>query len=189
MEVRGGKVRCLRTTQGEVPCEVVVNAAGCWAGQVAEMVGERLPVLPVRGQIVLTEQLPPLFQHILISKRVYMVPKASGSIIVGSTREFVGHNKEVTMEGIRCLVEGAVEVVPALAHVAAVRTWAGLRSYTSDELPALGYMRGLEGFLLASGHFRNGFMLSPITGKLMSELLTKGDTSIPLGPFDPGRFQ
>ncbi len=188
MEVAAGKVRAVRTPKGRVECDVVVNAAGPWAGEVGKMADLEVPVVPVRGQILCTEPLPPLLSSSLITRRVYIVQKRSGCVIVGSTREMVGFVKDVTPEAMDDFVEGALEAVPLLGRVHFMRAWAGLRPFAEDELPILGPVDGVQGLLNATAHFRNGILLAPMTGKIISELVVDGRSSFPLDELRLERF-
>jgi len=117
-----------------------------------------------------------------------MMQKASRNIVLGSTREDVGYDKTVSIQGIENLRNAGCKVVPQLKNATMVRTWAGLRPYTPDEVPILGRVEEVEGFIMASGHFRNGILLSPITGKLIAELIVDGKTSLPLRDTRLSRF-
>lgn len=183
-----GRISSLITDRGEIGADIIINAAGSWAGRVSRMVDVEAPVEPVRGQIILSEALPPLLKRCIVTKHVYMIQKPWGNVIVGSTREFVGYDKKVTPEAIRQLHQGAVKTVPRLKSASFIRAWAGLRPYAPDEVPILGVTDGPEGFLMATGHFRNGILLSAITGKLISELVAEGKTSIPLEGYKLSRF-
>ena len=121
------RVGGVRMGEETVACGHVVNAAGAWAGQLAATAGITLPVEPVRGQVVLTQALPPLIASCLSTSSCYLAQKRHGEILVGSTTEHVGFDTGVTEEGIRGLCRGAVGAVPALADVGVTRVWAGLR--------------------------------------------------------------
>jgi len=183
-----GRVTSLVTDHGELDADIIINAAGSWASQVGAMADVDIPVGPVRGQIILSEPLPPLLRMCIVTRDAYLIQKPRGNIVVGSTKEFVGYDKNVTLEAIHKLRHGAVKAIPRLKNVSFIRSWAGLRPYAPDETPILGPVDGPEGFLLANGHFRNGILLSAITGKLMSELITDGKTSIPLEEYKLSRF-
>lgn len=172
----------------KINTRIVINAAGAWSRTIGEMVGLRIPVIPIRGQAVLTDPLPTLFRRSLVAKNVYMMQKASKNIVLGSTREDVGYDKMVSIEGIENLRNAGCQVIPQLKNATMVRTWAGLRPYTPDEVPILGKVDEVEGFIMASGHFRNGILLAPITGKLIAELIVDGKTSFPLKETRLSRF-
>ena len=183
IEVNGGRVEGLSTSGGALAADVVVNAAGAWSPAIGAMVGLRVPVRPVRGQIMVTEALPPLLSHCLVSGHCYLVPKPRGNIVIGATQEEVGYQKRMTVDGLAGLAAEAVTMVPALRRVAMVRSWCGLRPGSADDWPFLGPAQAVGGFLLATGHFRNGCLLSPITGQLLAEQIVDGRPSIPLQPF------
>ncbi len=188
IEVHSGRVRGLHTTGGDVVADVVVVAAGAWSPTVGEMVGLRIPVRPVRGQIMVTEALPPLFTHCLVAGHIYMVRKARGNIVVGATQEEVGYRKEMTVDGLADLARQAGRMVPALRNAAIIRSWCGLRPGSFDDAPFLGPVPGLYGLVLATGHFRNGCLLSPATGRVITEQIFDGRTSISLHPFRLDRY-
>ena len=189
LEAKGGRVTSVATAKGPVQAGTVVNAAGPWSCEIAHYLGLNAPVVPLRGQIVTTQALPPIFEMCIVSKRGYFVPKVAGNVIIGSTREFVGYKRAVTWQAIQNLARGASEVIPAMGDTLSVRTWAALRPYTEDEIPILGHAPGYDNFVIASGHFRNGCLLSPITGKLIAELIVDGKPSTSLEPFSPSRFR
>ena len=107
----------------------------------------------------------------------------SGEVIVGSTVEFAGFEKHVTVGGIEALLASARRLVPALGSRPLLQAWAGFRPWTPDELPYLGDVPGAPGLYVASGHYRNGILLAPVTGQLMAELLLEQQPSLPLDPF------
>ncbi|MCL5025307.1 MAG: FAD-dependent oxidoreductase, partial [Chloroflexi bacterium] len=188
IEVQGGRVQGLRTSGGDIAADIVVNAAGAWSPAVGEMVGLRIPVRPVRGQIMVTEALPQPFSHCIVGGHTYMVPKARGNVVIGATQEEVGYRKQMTVSGLAGLAGDAVRMMPELRRVAMVRSWCGLRPGSADDWPFFGPVAALDGFLLATGHFRNGCLLSPITGQLIAEQIVDGKPSIPLHPFRLERY-
>jgi len=171
VEREGPRVTAVRAGAERLAAGQFVIAAGPWSGQIGEQFGIRVPVFPVRGQLIALDGEPPLFRSVIYGGGVYLVPRLSGEAIVGSTSEHVGFVKEVTAEGIQGLLRGAITVVPGLAGRAILRTWACLRPATPDELPILGRAPGLDNVFLATGHYRNGILLSPITADLMADVL------------------
>jgi glycine oxidase len=169
----------------------VVNAAGCWAGQLAA-VGPRLsPTRPIRGQMVMLKDTAisgrPLVRHVVRSPRAYIVPRAGGNLLIGSTTEDAGYEKKVTARGIAGLLAGGMEMAPELRRLPFVEAWAGLRPDSPDHLPILG-ATDLENYFVATGHFRNGILLAPITAKLVAEVILGQSPSLELEPFSPLRF-
>ena len=126
-----------------------------------------------------TDQL----RHVISSGDRYLVPRKNGELILGSTVEFNGYGKDVTVEAMRNLAEWAVRMVPGIGQAPLSRFWAGLRPYSPTRRPILGRVPGLDNVVLATGHHRNGILLAPISGQLISELITTGRTSLSLEPF------
>ncbi|MBI3181081.1 MAG: FAD-dependent oxidoreductase [Myxococcales bacterium] len=188
IRVEGERVVAVEATDEVFPCEVVVNAAGAWAAEVGRMVGLKLPVHPVRGQIVCTETLPEILRACLSTSDCYIAQKGHGEIIVGSTTEEVGFDVRVTPEALRQLCAGAVRTLPFLKDVRVKRVWAGLRPGSPDELPILGPVAGLCGYYNACGHFRTGILNAPLTGKLITEMICGEPLSFDCQPFLFSRF-
>ncbi|HET7462187.1 MAG TPA: glycine oxidase ThiO [Longimicrobium sp.] len=166
----------------------VVIAGGSWAGRLRGL-PRPLPVEPVHGQLLAIETDPPLFLHVVDSPRCYLVPRASGRVIAGATTERVGYRKAVTPWGVRRLLDGAVEIAPALDHAPLVETWSGLRPGTPDGLPVLGRDPDLPNLLYATGHFRNGILLTPLTGDAIGALLLGEEPGWDLGAYGIERFE
>ena len=159
-----------------------VIASGCWSGTVAAQLGSALPMEPARGQMVLAEAMPPILRHVIDGLGVYLVPRSDGKILIGATVEFVGYDKRTTLAGTREMIEAGIGLMPTLAEKSFVQTWAGLRPYAKGG-PYIGALPSFDNVLVAAGHFKNGILLAPITGKLISELITTGNPSMPLAPF------
>jgi glycine oxidase len=172
----GDRATGVETPAGPRPAGAVVLCTGSFSREAGRWCGLDLPVSPVRGQIVSLDAPSPPFAPILWEEGgVYLVPKADGSIVAGATSEHVGFDRRVTAEGVRALLAGAARVVPALAGATFRGAWAGLRPETPDGLPLIGPAPGLAGLVVAAGHYRNGVLLSPVTGALVADgLLGKG---------------
>ena len=164
--------------------DTFVIATGCWAGTLIAQLGVPIQVEPVKGQVVLVETMPSLFQHIVDGLGIYIVPRADGKILLGATVEYVGYDKTATVDGAKQMIDAGVAIAPSLANGAFVQTWAGLRPYAKKG-PLLGYLPEYDNIVLATGHFKNGILLAPITGQLIAELITTGQPSLPLEPFQP----
>jgi hydrogen cyanide synthase HcnC len=184
----GSRVVGVETPDGTIGCAVLVNAAGAWAGQIAELAGTHLPVTPVRGQIVCTETLPKTLHACISTTDCYLAQKHHGEIIIGSTTEHAGYDTRVTAEAGRTLAAGAVRAVPALARATVKRVWAGLRPGSPDELPILGPADGIDGYLNACGHFRTGILNAPLTGLVVAALAAGTPSPYPIEPFRQSRF-
>lgn len=188
LRVQAGRVTGVETAAGPIPCDLVVNAAGAWAPQIGRMAGLDIPVRPVRGQIVGTETLPKVLSACLSTTDCYLAQKQHGEIIIGSTTEEAGFDVDVTPSGIKDLSAGAVRALPFLARASVKRVWSGLRPGTPDELPILGPVEGLSGYLNACGHFRTGILTSPLTGLLIAEMISGERPTFPIEPFLLSRF-
>ncbi len=187
LEFKGERAVGVRLPGQIISGDTIINAAGCWAGLVDSGNRVQLPVRPIRGQIVCLQQQPQPLRHLIHSSNCYLVPWPDGRILVGSTLENVGYNKEVTAKGMQQFLEAAIKMAPALENAAVREVWAGLRPDTPDNLPILGATK-IPNFIVATGHFRNGILLAPITAKLISELIVNGQSSLSLKPFSPNRF-
>jgi glycine oxidase len=167
--------------------DAVVIAAGSWSGLVQGSALDPRVVRPARGQMVQFQTRLPLFSHVLFSDKGYIIPRADGRVIAGSTLEFSGFEKHVTAEGLHRILSLAMQLCPALGSAPVQETWAGLRPYTEDHLPILG-TGPLPGLFLATGHFRNGILLAPITAKLVAQAVLGEKPLVDLTPFRCDRF-
>jgi glycine oxidase len=194
---RTGYVRGVVEAQGRVVgvdldgetlrADAVVIAAGSWSGLVQGISLDPRVVRPARGQMVQLQTRLPLLSHVVFSDKGYLIPRADGRIIAGSTLEFAGFEKHVTAEGLQRILALALELCPALASAPVQETWAGLRPYTEDHLPILG-AGPLPGLFLATGHFRNGILLAPITARLLAQAVRGESPLVDLSPFRFDRF-
>jgi hydrogen cyanide synthase HcnC len=185
---RGDRVVGVETQDEFLPCQIVVNAAGAWAGGLAATIGVSLPVEPVRGQIVLTEAREPILRSCVSTSACYLMQKKHGEILIGSTTEHAGFDIAVTPEAIRSLCRGAVRVVPGLASLGVKRVWSGLRPGTPDELPILGPVDGLAGYVNAAGGFRTGVVAAPETARIVGSVVCGEAPGRDLEPFLLRRF-
>jgi hydrogen cyanide synthase HcnC len=185
----GARVVAVQAGGRTIGCDVLVNAAGAWAAGVGRMAGVEVPVSPVRGQIVCTETLPETLTACISTTDCYLAQKQHGEIIIGSTTEEAGFDPRTTTRAAATLSEGAVRAVPGLAHAQVKRVWSGLRPGTPDELPILGPVEGLAGYLNACGHFRTGILNAPLTGLVLAELAAGQPPPYPIEPFRSDRFR
>jgi glycine oxidase len=177
----------VRTAKGErMEAEVVILAAGAWSGEI-EGLGWKPPLRPVKGQVIVLTMEPPFgLRYVVRGPDAYLVPKRDGRLIVGATMEEMGFDTRVTAGGLYRLLEGAWELVPGIYDLSVQEILAGLRPGTRDNLPLLGY--GAPGIVLATGHYRHGILLTPITAQEIARLVLTGETSDWLTPFSPERF-
>ena len=178
----------------KIEAAYVVIAAGSFCGTIADCVSgiegnlaRYAPVRPVRGQMVALQSESVKLKRVLRSSRGYIVPRPDGRIIAGSTLEDVGFVKQVTPEGIDRILRGAVELAPALADAKIVEQWAGLRPDTPDHLPIIGPTE-MSGLVMATGHYRNGILLAPVTAKIVRDWIVSGKASFRAENFSPLRF-
>ncbi len=185
----GSRVAGVRTGEGRMMAGQVVLAAGSWTAALGRRLGVTLPVKPMRGQMLAFPDFSSPLRYILLGEDGgYLAPKANGFLFVGATVEDVGFRKNTTAKGLAVLRRMAATLVPSLAYAEVASDWAGLRPGSPDGLPILGPVPGWEGLSVASGHFRKGILLAPITGRLMAQWLAQGKSEISLEPFSPARF-
>ncbi|MBI3976885.1 MAG: FAD-binding oxidoreductase [Chloroflexi bacterium] len=180
IEIQRGRVAAVETDRERILTRTVVNAAGPWSAQIGQLVGLDIPVVPARGQVLLTERLPRLITRIVTGQRPGLRQTRAGNVIIGSTREFVGYDKQNLAATLAELSKRFSTNHPWLRDVRIIRTWAGLRPATPDHQPFLGPVKEIEGFIVAAGHFHHGVGGGPATGKVIAELITAKPTSISL---------
>ncbi len=185
---RAHRVTGVRLAGETLSADSVVLAAGPWTKRLGAALGVSLPVKPVRGQMLALGGGPPPVRHMIWGPKGYVVPKPNGFVFVGATVEEVGYRKGTTARGLASLRRMANALVPALSYGTHVDAWAALRPGSPDNLPILGAVPGWDGLWVASGHFRNGILLAPITGRLMARSLLEGKEAEGLAPFSPARF-
>ncbi|MFD9130532.1 NAD(P)/FAD-dependent oxidoreductase [Kitasatospora sp. NPDC059571] len=198
-----GAVRGVATDVGEIAAPAVVNAAGTWGGEIAALAGVRLPVLPRRGFVLVTEPLPRIVRHKVYAAD-YVADVASGSaalqtsavvegtpagpVLIGASRERVGFDRTLSVEVLRRLAAQAAALFPVLREVAVQRAYRGFRPYLPDHLPAIGADPRVPGLYHACGHEGAGIGLAPATGLLIARQLTGADPGADLAPFRADRF-
>ncbi len=184
--VREGERVCgVETSLGRRSSAAVVVCAGAWA---PELVPMPLPIRPVRGQIVALDDASPRLRSILVEGATYLVPKRDGSLVLGATEEEAGYERRATPEGVAGLLAAGCSLVPDLGGTGFRGAWAGLRPATPDRLPAVGPVPGAPGLFVAAGHFRNGVLLSPVTGALIAAQVLGKSSPGWLEAFSPARF-
>ena len=187
--VDGHKIIGAETDDGKFLANKTVIATGAWTSLIKLGLAESpLTVEPVRGQIVAFRTAQRLFNHVIYSRRGYIVPRADGRILAGSTSENAGFDKSVTRAAATHLREIAVEIAPSISGLPVADQWAGLRPFAADGLPILGEIVGLEGLFIATAHYRNGILLAPLTAQIAADRLMGGGDSNYLIDFGPGRF-
>jgi glycine oxidase len=182
----GGRCKGLQLTNGSAEAKWTVVAAGCFSAKI-EGAAPYAPVSPAKGQMAVLRCEAVKIQHVLWSENIYLVPRNDGRILAGSTVERIGFDHDVTAGGMKKIMNGAIELVPALAKARIEETWAGLRPDSPDHLPILG-PTDVGGLLMATGHFRSGILLAPMTARLMREWITTQKVSADWERFSPMRF-
>ncbi|MET7602142.1 glycine oxidase ThiO [Streptomyces avermitilis] len=193
--VRGRAAGVVTRDGAELAAGQVVLAAGSLSGQLAGVPDDVLPpVRPVKGQVLrltVPKRYAPFLSRtvraVVRGSQIYLVPRESGELVVGATSEELGWDTTVTAGGVYELLRDAHELVPGITELPLTETRAGLRPGSPDNAPLLGPTE-LDGLLLATGHFRNGVLLTPITGDAMAHVLTTGELPDEARPFSPRRF-
>ena len=183
-----GRFSALQTNEGEISAGHLVIATGAWSRVFCEALDMAIPITPARGQMLAIATIPRLLQRPINSSKGALVPRADGSVHVGATVEHVGFDKRNTPEAIADLLERGTAVVPALSEGRVERMWSGFRPFCEDGLPAIGGVPGWENVSVAAGHFTMGITGSPITAKIIKELIVDGHWDRSMEIFSPARF-
>jgi hydrogen cyanide synthase HcnC len=185
----GALVTGVETERGHFDCDVLVNAAGAWSGQLAKMLGIDIPIVPVRGQILCTEALrDQTLKCNLSTSDCYLLQKAHGEIIIGSTTEMTGFDVDVPLENLGILAAGAKRAIPALEFATVKRSWSGLRPGTPDEFPILGPVEGYPNYFNATGGFRTGIVAAPLSAEIVAAQILGEKAVFDPEPFMASRF-
>ena len=191
-EMTGGRVTAVTTPDGNVACDTVVLAAGARSGQLAQKLRPRdalaVPVYPVRGQMIALGGMSTPIQRIVWGPDGYLVPRANGLVFAGATVEDVGFRRRTTKAGVAAMRTMATALVPQLSAAKVHFEWAGLRPGTTDGLPIIGALPAWPNVIAATGHYRSGILLGPITGAAVARGIVDGDWSDVPAEFNPARF-
>ena len=184
-DVTDGRVIGVTTAKTSFRAGKLVICAGAWSGQI----GPRpIPTRPVKGQMLCLVRYPRnLLKHVIRTPDVYLIPRSDGRLLVGATVEEAGFDKRTDPPTIQRLHRAALTLVPKLADAKILEDWAGLRPGTPDNLPILGATE-IHGYYVATGHFRDGILLAPITAQVMSDVIEGRKPEHDLTPFSPSRF-
>ncbi len=188
-EKMAGRVTAVRGDRRSYQCDAVVLSTGPWTAALARRLASFVPVRPVRGQMLALAAPAVTLRRVVWGTRAYLVPRENGMTFVGATVEDVGFRKRNTAEALKKLRREAARLVPRLGMARTASSWAGLRPGSPDGLPILGLLPGWPNAWVATGHYRNGILLSPITGRLMAESVLAGRPDDCLAPFSPARFR
>ena len=203
IETADGRANGVRTNKTRFSAGLVINCAGAWAGKIGESqfdlsasdthfpnpTGQIIPTHPVKGQMLYVAMPEKeLLRHVVRTPDVYLVPRSDRRLLIGTTHEEVGFNKQTVPETIQKLYQEALKLVPKLAEARILEAWAGLRPGTPDNLPILGGTE-MPGYFVATGHFRDGILLAPVTARVMGQLIAGETPAFDLRPFDAARFR
>jgi glycine oxidase len=185
VEVADGKASGVRTNKTRLAAGMVINCAGAWAGQIGP---HPFPTRPVKGQmlcVVMPEK--EMVRRVVRAPDVYLIPRSDGRMLIGATAEETGFDKQTVPETILKLRQSAIDLVPKLADARILEAWAGLRPGTPDGLPILG-ATSTPGYFVATGHFRDGILLAPVTARVIAQLITGQKPGIDISKFSVERF-
>ncbi|WP_342665438.1 glycine oxidase ThiO [Marinobacterium litorale] len=190
-QLEGERVSGVKTASGEVlSADATVIAGGAWSGELMATLGFKLPVEPVRGQMMVFKAPVGLIDRIVMLDGRYLIPRSDGRILVGSTLEHVGFDKQTTEHARQSLYETALTILPDLAQYPVEHHWAGLRPGSPDGIPFIGAVPGCDGLYLNCGHFRNGLVLAPASTRLLGDLLLERTPIIDPAPYSvSGRLE
>ena len=182
----GGRCTGLKIGNETVSAKWTVIAAGCFSSGI-EGVKEFAPVRPAKGQMVSLRADGLEIERVIWGEKIYIVPRNDGRILAGATVEYVGFDKQVTAGGVEKILSAAIEVIPEFANARIEETWAGLRPDSPDHLPILG-PTDIDGLVIATGHFRSGVLLTPITARLVRQWITERSVGLDWERLSPMRF-
>jgi len=209
-----GKVEAVETDKGILGTKNVVNCAGVWASYIGKMVGIDIPIIPRQGQLLVAEKTFPVGKRKIMEFGYMMAkfgdenykrnispeleelgiafvfePTLSDNFLIGSSRAFAGFDTRVSIEVMQGLAERAIRFFPIMADIQVIRAYAGLRPYVADHLPIISKVDEVPGFFIAAGHEGDGIGLSPLTGTLISQMITGEETLLPVDSLSINRFK
>jgi len=185
VDVADGRARGVRTNTTRFSAGMVVNCAGAWAGEIGP---HPFPTRPVKGQMLCVAMAEKeLVRHVLRAPDVYLIPRSDGRMSIGATAEEAGFDKQTVPETIAKLRQAALDLVPKLADARILEAWAGLRPGTPDGLPILG-ATSTPGYFVATGHFRDGILLAPVTAMVMGQVIAGERPLIDVSKLSADRF-
>ena len=180
---QGHAIRRLTTSRGPLETNHCVVTAGAWTRNLLQSTSIQLPIRPIRGQIVVFRARPGLISNIIVRDYRYLVPRADGRILVGSTVEDVGFDNDTTMRARVELQQAAIDMVPALNDYPIEHHWAGLRPGSPDDLPFIGEHPNIKGLFVCAGHYRNGFATGPASARLVVDMMLGRQPTVDPTPF------
>ncbi|HTV44394.1 MAG TPA: glycine oxidase ThiO [Stellaceae bacterium] len=190
IETTRGRASAVVTARGREPADIIVLAAGAWSREIGGVPpAHRPPVRPIKGQMLALRMDPaaPLLRHVVWLPNGYLVPRGDGRLIIGGTVEERGFDPSLTAGGLLALIEGAWRAVPTIEELPIAETWVGFRPGSRDDAPLLG-PSGIPGLVIATGHHRNGILLTPVTAAVIAAYVQHGRLPELALPFAPERF-
>jgi glycine oxidase len=187
IDVRQGKVKAIETSRGTIATNVAVLAGGAWSSAVKGV--PEIPIEPVRGQMLCFKAQSVVARHVIFGPRGYIVPRLDFRLLAGSTSERSGFDRMTTETGLRTIRSNATEISPSITALPLLDSWAGLRPRAPDNLPVLGPCDEINGLVYATGHYRNGILLAPITGELIASVIVDNVRPLLLSAFTADRFR
>ena len=188
VEVASGKVMGVALGEESLAADCVVVAAGSWTTLIPGLPFDSNTIYPVRGQMITTQTRPPLFRRIVFGAGGYVVTRPDGRVLCGSTMERVGFQRGITFGGMADVIAKATRIAPSLRDAAIESHWSSFRPGTPDGLPLVGETR-VEGLFVASGHYRNGILLAPLTAELIARAMSGAAPSRESEALSPTRFE
>lgn len=180
-----GRITGACTSAGLFRAGETVICGGAWSAGLLEQVSYRLPVVPVRGQMLIHQPRPGLLERVVLADGRYLIPRQDGRILVGSTLEYAGFSKRVTADAQQSLRRSAARLLPALRQVPVEAHWCGLRPGSKDGVPVMGRVPDVQGLSVCAGHFRNGLVLAPASAQLMADMLLEREPVFPVAAYAP----
>jgi glycine oxidase len=169
--LKDSRIQGVKTNQGNFYANSVVVTTGAWSRTLLDKTGLELPVYPVKGECLSVISKKPILESTIFSHGCYIVPKKNGRLLIGATVKTDTFDEKVTFSGVLHLLEKAKQLIPEIVHTEWERAWTGIRPLSKDGLPFIGEHPEYENLFIATGHFRNGILLAPATGKLIANLV------------------
>ncbi len=184
LAIDAGHIAEIRTASASYRADRYVMAAGAWSRQLLGGLGEKVEIGPIRGQMLLFKAAPGELQEIVLRNGIYLIPRADGHILVGSTLEDVGFDKATTEQAATALHAQAVDILPLLADAAVERHWAGLRPASPGNIPIIARHPQVENLYLNGGHFRYGVTMAPASARILANLVFHRSQPFDISPYE-----
>ncbi len=179
-----GRIGAVETAAGRFEAEQFLVSCGAWSGDLMWLLGRKLAVEPVKGQMMLFNSGDrALLNRVVLADGRYLIPRDDGRILVGSTLEYQGYDKQVTESAYQSLYQSALSILPALEQCPVEAQWSGLRPGSPDGVPYIGPVDGIDNLYLNAGHFRNGLVLAPASCRLVADLMLQRPPVIDPAPY------